>query len=172
MAWLPPLRPPSPHFTWAEVIAHSGYSRVPLGPMRLPNGKWVTPRANARTQAAMMEKVRAAVNHERGAHLLRPTGINVLSWARSWEHNKEVHGATDSQHLYFRACDISLQEIGRLCPWPEGRRDFEAIIQTGVPIYRWFAHGIAKGGVGDYAAGNRHVDCRGYRARWSSFVGW
>ena len=32
MAYYPPLRPPSAHFTWDEVIAHSGYSRVPLGP--------------------------------------------------------------------------------------------------------------------------------------------
>src|SRR2546425_4430127 len=119
-----PLRPPSAHFTWAEVIAHSGYNRVPLGPMRLPNGKWVTPRANARTQAAMMEQVRAAVNHLRAEKLLRPTGISVLSWARSWERNKAVGGAKDSQHLYFRACDISLGEIMRLCPWENGRADF------------------------------------------------
>src|SRR5213592_3796911 len=115
-----PFRPPSAHFTWAEVIRNSGYSRVPLGPMRLPNGKWVTPRANARTQAAMMEKVRTAVNEARRVRNLKPTGINVLSWARSWEHNKAVGGAFDSQHLYFRACDISLQEIERLCPWPNG----------------------------------------------------
>src|SRR5712664_293521 len=130
MAWLPPLRPPSKHFTWAEVIARSGYSRVPLGPMRLPNGKWVTPRANARTQARMMEQVRAAVNVLREAHHLPPTGIHVLSWARSWEHNISVGGAKDSQHLYFRACDIALGEIDRLCPWAGGRQDFEAIIQT------------------------------------------
>src|SRR5205085_4148418 len=107
MIWLPPPRPPSKHFTWAEVIAHSGYSRVPLGPMRLPNGQWVRPRSSARLQASMMEQVRAAVNAERAKHLRKPTGINVLSWARSWDHNVEVGGAKDSQHLYFRACDIS-----------------------------------------------------------------
>src|SRR5438105_13262197 len=99
MIWLPPRRPPSAHFTWAEVIAHSGYSRVPLGPLRLPNGKWVTPRANARTQARLMEQVRDEVNYLRSARLLRPTGINVLSWARSWDHNIAVGGAKDSQHL-------------------------------------------------------------------------
>src|SRR5438105_12620919 len=101
MIWLPPRRPPSAHFTWAEVIAHSGYSRVPLGPLRLPNGQWVTPRANARLQASMMEQVRTAVNGLRRLHGLPPTGINVLSWARAWEHNKAVDGAKDSQHLYF-----------------------------------------------------------------------
>jgi uncharacterized protein YcbK (DUF882 family) len=144
------------------VIAHSGYSRVPLGPLRLPNGKWVTPRTNARTQAAMMEQVRAKVNAARAREHLPPTGIRVLSWARSWTHNISVGGAKDSQHLYFRACDISLQEIERLCPWPNGANDFERIIQA---VY-------AHGGIGDYAAGQRHVDSRGVRARWRSFVGW
>jgi uncharacterized protein YcbK (DUF882 family) len=162
MRYVPPRGQPSPHFTWAEVIAHSGYDRVPLSPMRLPNGSWVTPRANARTQAHKLEQVRALVNVKRTDHGLNLTGIHILSWARSWEHNKAVGGAKDSQHLYFRACDIALAEIERLCPWPGGRADFESIIQQ---VY-W------KGGVGDYSAGNRHVDCRGYRARWTSFVGW
>jgi uncharacterized protein YcbK (DUF882 family) len=160
--YVPPRRPPSEHFTWAEVIRNSGYTRVPLGPMRLPNGSWVTPRANARTQAGLLEQVRAHVNDLRATHGLRATGITVLSWARSWEHNKAVGGAKDSQHLYFRACDIALGEILRLCPWSGGRDDFERIIQ----------HVYSKGGIGDYAAGNRHVDCRGYRARWTSYVGW
>lgn len=160
--WLPPLRPPSKHFTWAEVIAHSGYSRVPLGPMRLPNGKWVTPRANARKQARRLELVRSEVNYLRAHHLLRPTGITILSWARSWAHNKAVHGAFDSRHLYFDAGDISLQEIERLCPWEHGRRDFDAILD------RVFA----EGGEGLYVAGNRHVDSRGHKARWRSFIGW
>ena len=155
-----PFRPPSAHFTWAEVIRNSGYSRVPLGPMRLPNGKWVTPRANARTQAAMMEKVRTAVNEARRVRNLKPTGINVLSWARSWEHNKAVGGAFDSQHLYFTATDIDLAEIIRLCPWEGGRATFAQLLETV----------FAAGGVGLYPAGNRHCDSRGYRARWTAFV--
>jgi uncharacterized protein YcbK (DUF882 family) len=162
MIYVPPRGQPSKHFTWAEVIRNSGYTRVPLGPMRLPNGSWVTPRANARMQAHKLEVVRATINVLRADHGLNLTGLHILSWARSWEHNKAVGGAKDSQHLYFRACDISLQEIERLCPWGGGRQDFERIIQQ---VY-W------KGGVGDYAAGNRHVDCRGYRARWTSYVGW
>jgi uncharacterized protein YcbK (DUF882 family) len=162
VTWLAPRRPPSAHFTWAEVIAHSGYSRVPLGPMRLPNGKWVTPRTSARLQASMMETVRATVNAERVKRGLRPTGIHVLSWARSWDHNVAVGGAKDSQHLYFRACDISLGEITRLCPWEGGHHFFDGVLNA---VY-------ARGGVGTYPAGNRHADCRGYRARWSSFIGW
>jgi uncharacterized protein YcbK (DUF882 family) len=113
-------------------------------------------------QAHKLEQVRALVNVLRTERLLRPTGLHVISWARSWEHNKEVHGAENSQHLYFKACDISLGEILRLCPWDGGRADFERIIQQ---VY-------VHGGVGDYSRGNRHVDCRGERARWTSFVGW
>ena len=130
--------------------------------MRLPNGRWVTPRTNARTQARMLERVRAAVNAERAKRQLAATGINVLSWARSWAHNQAVGGAKDSQHLYFKACDISLQEIERLCPWEGGRHFFDGVLNA---VY-------ARGGVGQYPAGNRHCDCRGYRARWTSFVGW
>jgi len=109
-----------------------------------------------------MEQVRAQVNIMRAHHDLKPTGITVLSWARSWQHNQAVGGAKDSQHLYFRACDISLGEIHRLCPWPNGARDFDVILNR---VY-------SRGGLGQYPAGNRHCDCRGYRARWSSFVGW
>jgi uncharacterized protein YcbK (DUF882 family) len=110
----------------------------------------------------MMEKVRAAVNAARAKRSLAPTGIHILSWARSWAHNQAVGGAKDSQHLYFRACDISLTEIDRLCPWEGGRHFFDGVLNA---VY-------AKGGVGQYPAGNRHCDCRGYRARWSSFIGW
>ena len=162
LPWFPPPRKLSPHFSWAEVVVRSGYSRVPLGPLRLPNGKWVTPRTNARTQARMLEQVRAIVNAERERRHLKPGHITVLSWARSWDHNKAVGGAKDSQHLYFRACDISLDVIDRLCPWPGGRHYFDGVLNA---VY-------AKGGVGMYPAGNRHCDSRGYRARWSSFIGW
>jgi uncharacterized protein YcbK (DUF882 family) len=158
----PPLRPPSAHFNWGEVIGNgrSGYPKVPLGPFKLPNGKWVFPRTRARVHAANMEKLRTRVNLRREMHNLPATGINVLSWARSWEHNRAVGGAADSQHLYFGACDISLQEIERLYPWRGGTKDFDIDANT---IF-------ATGGLGQYPGGNRHVDSRGYRARWTSWV--
>lgn len=159
MRWFPPRKPLSPHFTWAEVIAKSGYARVPLGPMILPNFKVVTPRRNARKQAAALERLRASVNAVRAGKNLAPTGIRLNSFARSWSHNKQVGGATDSQHLYFRACDITVQEIDRLFPWHSGRADFDALLDV---VFH-------DGGVGLYPAGNRHADTRGHRARWTSF---
>lgn len=133
---------------------------MPLGPFRHPNGRWVFPRASARKHAAQLEKLRTEINRRRAQHHLKPTGINILSWARSWKHNLDVGGAGNSQHLYFQATDISIQEITRLMPWPGGHAEFDRI-----------AGGIfSKGGFGTYPAGNRHVDSRGFRARWSSFV--
>jgi uncharacterized protein YcbK (DUF882 family) len=153
-----PTRPPSPHFSWAEVNARSGYAYLPFGPTAIGNGRIVmTPRINARRHAANLERLRSAVNEARRLKGFEPTGIRVLSWARSFEHNEQVGGARNSQHLYFLATDISLQEIERLCPWASGRVTFDSLLD------RVFANG----GVGLYPAGNRHVDSRGHRARWT-----
>lgn len=164
MRYLPQPRTkgPSPNFSWGEVVGHgqSGYPKIPLGPIKMPNGKWAFPRSSARTHAANLEKLRAKINERRLRHGLKPTGIHILSWARSYEHNLAVGGAADSQHLYFKACDISLQEIDRLMPWGGGRAEFDAIANV---IF-------SQGGFGQYPGGNRHVDSRGYRARWTSWV--
>lgn len=151
---------PSPHFSWQEVINNSGYPAVPIGPFLSPSGKITTPRINSRRHAKNMERLRTEVNRHRRDHLMPPTGINVLSWARSHEHNLAVGGAADSRHLYFDACDISLQEIQRLMPWNTGRTEFDTICNS---IFK-------KGGFGTYPGGNRHVDSRGSRARWSTWV--
>jgi uncharacterized protein YcbK (DUF882 family) len=158
--WFAPTKPPSPHFSWAEVIGNgrSGYSRVPLGPTPIGLGRMVlTPRRNAKRHAQQLEQVRAQVNASRQHKGFRPTVLHILSWARSFEHNRQIGGARDSQHLYFLATDISVQEIDRLMPWDGGRRDFDAILEAV----------FANGGIGEYPAGNRHVDSRGHPARWT-----
>jgi hypothetical protein len=159
--WFSPSEPPSPHFSWDEVIGKSGYARVPYGPTPIGRGRIIaTPRINARRHAGNLELLRSAVNEARRVKGLPPTGIRVLSWARSYEHNRAVGGAGDSQHLYFTATDIAWIEIVRLCPWRGGAETFDGLLQ------RIFA----RGGVGLYPAGNRHFDSRGWRARWSSFA--
>jgi uncharacterized protein YcbK (DUF882 family) len=117
----------------------------------------LTPRLNARRHAANLERLRSAVNEARRAKGLRPTGLAILSWARSYEHNKQVDGASRSQHLYFLGTDIPLQEIERLCPWQGGRATFDQLLEVV----------FANGGVGLYPAGARHCDSRGTRARWT-----
>lgn len=162
MRWVPPTRPPSPHFSWGEVIARSGYERVPLGPLLLPNRKLCFPRRAARRHARNLERLRVQINGERARHGLPATGIPVVSWARSWQHNQAVGGAIDSQHLYFCATDISREAIRKLCPWKGGVEDFD----------RLAGEVFADGGFGTYPGGARHVDSRGSRARWSTWIGW
>lgn len=152
----------SPHFTWDEVVARSGYTRPLPKRISLPNGKSFDPRRNARRHAANLERLRAAINAERAKHGLKPAGIPINSWARSWQHNIDVGGARDSQHLYFLATDITRETVRRLCPWKGGSYDFDRIT----------SEVFGDGGFGTYPAGARHVDSRGYRARWSSWTGW
>lgn len=152
----------SKHYSWSEVIDKSGYRGVPYGKTLLPNGKTFRPRINARLHAKNLERLRAAINRRRAVYHLPATGITINSWARSWEHNKAVGGAVDSQHLYFLATDITKEEIQRLCPWYGGVEDFDLIA----------GKVFAKGGFGTYPGGARHVDSRGYKARWTTWVGW
>jgi uncharacterized protein YcbK (DUF882 family) len=143
----PYAKGPSPNFTWHEVNPH-GFSG--LGPKL---------RFNAITQARKLEVLRAKINKRRAEHGLDQTGIRTLSWWRPDWYNRQIHGAKYSQHIKARATDISLQEIHRLMPWGGGPAEFDALCST-----IW-----AKGGFGQYPAGDRHVDTRGYMARWTSF---
>lgn len=147
------------HFRVGEVIASSGYAKMPRGPMLVGPLLGITPRRNATKHAHAMEALRRMVNVARARHDLPATGVNLISWARSWKHNREIGGARLSQHLWFRACDISRQEIERLCPWHGGGAEFDAMLNT---VFK-------SGGVGLYPAGGRHADSRGVRARWTSF---
>jgi uncharacterized protein YcbK (DUF882 family) len=141
------LRRPSPHFTWAEANPHHfpGFS---LG-VRIQVVK----------QARAMERLRTAVNKHRAARNKPATGIHVLSWWRPRWYNDQIGGARNSRHIVGDACDISEQEIDRLFPWLGGRGEFDAICN----------YIFSNGGFGQYPAGSRHVDTRGYRARWTSF---
>ena len=155
----PRRRIPGTNFTYGEVVNKSGASRMPRGRHRLPNGKIVTPWRNAIVHARNLQKLRNAINKERRRRGLRPTGIVINSWWRTWDHNAEVGGARDSQHMYLLATDITREEVGRLCPWKGGRDFFD---RTADRLFK-------NGGFGEYPGGARHVDSRGWRSRWSSF---
>lgn len=140
------------HFSWQEAIHNSGYASLHDVPEPV--------RQRAHVHAANMEILRRRVNGLRAQHGKPETGINILSWIRSPEHNRQVGGAADSRHIHGDACDISVQEIDRLCPWKGGRDTFDQIADN---VFK-------NGGFGQYPAGNRHVDSRGSRARWTSFT--
>lgn len=138
---------PSPNFKWSEVNPH-GFG-----------GFTVTVRARAIAHARKLEQLRTEINVLRHKHRLKPTGMHVLSWWRPKWYNVRIGGARFSRHIRGDATDFSKQEVDRLCPWLGGRRDFDRTAS------RVFAHG----GFGQYPAGSRHVDSRGFWARWTSF---
>jgi hypothetical protein len=146
---------PGTNFRYGEVVSRSGATRLPWGAFRLPNGDTVKPWTNAIVHARAMQRLRNAINKERKRRNLRPTGIRINSWWRTWQHNQQVGGASKSMHMYFLACDITREEVRRLCPWG----GFDTIADKV----------FSKGGFGQYPGGGRHVDSRGHRSRWTSF---
>lgn len=140
---------PSKHFTWREVNPRSFKGMNPLV------------RGRAIAQARRLEKLRTEINKRRKSRALPETGISVLSWWRPAWYNKRVHGAVNSRHIKGDATDFSLTEIVRLMPWEGGRKEFDRLCEEIWP----------NGGVGTYAEGSRHTDSRGWRARWTTFVG-
>jgi uncharacterized protein YcbK (DUF882 family) len=91
---------------------------------------------------------------ERVRHQCGDRPLPVLSWYRSPEHNRAVGGATNSQHLNARACDISEEARQAV-----GGTAFDAACQR---VFR-------RGGIGTQGGAGgpvRHVDSRRYKARW------
>lgn len=132
------------HFFWNEVERH--------GPVPF----YLVP--GVKRHARRLEILRARVNKARKEHHLKPTGIKILSWYRPSWYNRQIGGARFSKHILAIATDVSREEVHRLTPWDNGRT-FDRI-----------ANDVFKnGGFGQYPSGSRHVDSRGYRARWTSY---
>jgi len=81
--------------------------------------------------------------------------IKILSGYRCVKRNTEVNGAVNSQHLYGKAADLLV---------PPGQQVQYVAAAYKVPAFR-------EGGVGIYPNGGVHVDRRGWRARWDSWIG-
>lgn len=143
----PYTKGPSKHYTWQEVNPHNFPGLKP------------SLRLKAIKHARKLETLRAQVNARRKQHKLKETGINILSWWRPAWYNKKIGGAGQSKHIQALATDISEQEIQRLMPWTGGKIEFDSLANQ---LFR-------TDGFGQYRNGARHVDSRGYRARWSTF---
>lgn len=151
----------APHFTLSEALHNSGFAVIPDGVAFLGvHLSRTTLETNVKRHAHNLEMLRGALNALRAQHHLPATGIGFVSWVRSPGRNLRVGGAALSRHQYWDATDISLQEIQRICPWPHGHGDFDHVCDTV----------FTNGGFGTYPGGNRHVDSRGYRARWSEWT--
>ena len=94
MRWFAPSKPPSPHFSWVEVIGNSGYARVPLGPTPIGLGRIVlTPRRNAIKHAANLERLRSrGLGHKRSlAQREYALGLEALDRSARGEPLWRVH---------------------------------------------------------------------------------
>jgi uncharacterized protein YcbK (DUF882 family) len=144
--------------------------KVPLNRLRARRFKkrlwqsgYITPnfrRTEARSKdgVAVPENLRGACQRhgfhmERVRHQCGDKPMTILSWYRSPSHNRTVGGASNSQHLYARACDISDLTRDRL-----GKSKFDAACN------RVFRNGGI--GVDSATAAVRHVDSRRGPVRW------
>lgn len=93
-----------------------------------------------------------AFNLERLRHRLGDKPVQIISWYRTPDYNKRVGGASLSQHVNALATDHPVQWVRRF-------KDFDRHARI---VFR-------VGGFGTYPAGNRHLDSRGWFARWSSY---
>ena len=123
----------SPNFTRREAASKDGVAI----PRQL--------RGAAQRQAFHMERVR---------HQCGDKPLTVLSWYRSPSHNANVGGASKSQHVKARACDVDSNTINRI---GENRWN------------RATGRVFSNGGIGfdNATQQNRHVDSRGGVARWT-----
>lgn len=96
-------------------------------------------------QAFRLEKCR----HDFGG-----ASMPVLSWYRPADYNAAVGGATNSRHIQADASDFDVATVNRI-----GASRFDRVMNK---------H-YENDGFGQYPAGSRHSDTRGYRARWTSY---
>jgi uncharacterized protein YcbK (DUF882 family) len=82
--------------------------------------------------------------------------LNLTNAYRCKEHNADVGGATNSQHLKGKAADVKSKEydVLEVSKIIEGLIKSEKIEQGGIGIYNTFTH----------------YDIRGVRARWSKTI--
>jgi len=80
--------------------------------------------------------------------------VTIISGWRSKEHNDQVGGAKNSQHLYARAADIKVKGVHPV-----------DVFKT---VVRLIEEGkMKRGGVGLYGSWV-HYDTRGHNVRWKS----
>lgn len=103
-------------------------------------------RPKARNHAFKLERLR----HGLGGH-----PVQITSWYRTKRWNNVVGGARNSKHIQAIATDHPAAYVDKI-----GRDNF---LKIAGQIFK-------NDGVGVYPNGAVHLDSRGYKARWNSWV--
>lgn len=133
----------TPHFTWAEFACQDA-AKTPVPPNL---------RANTIRLCWLLEKMR---------HQLGDVPMSIDSGYRTPAHNREVGGASDSRHTHADAADFFVAQVDR---WvAQGTAPSRAAVLA-------IANRIfATGGLGNETSGTLHVDARGFKARFVTWV--
>jgi hypothetical protein len=139
----------TPHFSWDEMRGTDG-TPVP-----------VNLRPNSVRHAWKLEQLRHALASAARRRGLIFTGISIDGPYRTPAHNRAVGGAANSRHTYGDASDHFVGQVQR---WQnETGLSRGQILSLCERIY-------ARGGVGNEGTGTLHLDSRGYRARFVTWV--
>lgn len=103
-------------------------------------------RYQARNHAFQLEKFAHEIGHK--------GGLPIISWYRTKAYNTQIGGASQSYHIKGVATDFSREFVSSvgMTKWVSAQE-------------KWFKNG----GAGAYPTGSRHLDSRGFRARWTTF---
>jgi peptidase M15-like protein len=133
----------TPHFSWTEFACHDP-ERSPVPPEL---------RANTIRLCWLLEKLR---------HELGDISLNIESGYRTPAWNVHVGGAADSRHTHADAADFTSTEIARwIAVGTAKNRDEVLAIANRI---------FANGAVGNETSGTLHVDARGFRVRFVTWV--
>src|SRR5262245_22968363 len=133
----------TPNFTWAEFACHDTH-KTPV-PAEL--------RANTIRLCWLLEKMRRQLGN---------IAMSPQSGYRTPEYNKEVGGAADSRHTHADAADFFADQVDRWVAQGTARNRGDVLAIAN----RVFANGA----VGNENSGTLHVDARGFRARFVTWV--
>jgi len=132
----------TPHFTWASYACQDG-TEVP--------------------RALMANAIRLHWDLERFRHRMGDVPMTVDGPYRTVARNRAVGGAEGSRHTHADAADFFVTQVDAwvaASPKLSSRAD---VIAAADAVF-------SSGGVGNETSGTLHVDSRGYRSRFTTWV--
>jgi peptidase M15-like protein len=116
----------TPHFTWGEAKCHCG---------KCPGWGNAETQRQIRATAAWAEKVRIALGN---------VPMRVNSWYRCPVYNRQIGGASDSQHLQGKAIDFGCKTLSPRTVQQILRKRRDLVI--GLGSYSGFTHADRRDG--------------------------